>query len=474
MIITAIRPYNYISKPLTQNKEQKERPNFGYNALPQYSYPIFKSSWTKQSEIAKDIFKERLSKGGKLKNIDIFKLDIDKLEGIQEGIKVFDGMSLREIAFMLTTVSEFATVRGCRNNCAHCYANAKPPIKENDEHINKMSWEDFTNLTGGIKELNRRLGFKISGELAINSERYLTPFHDSDGTDIALKDKYGREHDFAEIAEELYDAMGVSVVFDTSGWNLSDKKAQERAEKFIEYQKNSRSTNSIQQINISLNPFHSLYKTSVDLKEKGDIEKSEKLRDLYTSRMANAIYTFTPVIKNDKFSLLKTAIRKGEIFENFNQNSLDELFEEIITKVRRMYKKDLEKEQKYISSQKEIESNIKMLRNKYYQSPPRIITYTGKTKKNFGVDSNLIPDYFQGTTNNIEEYKYYDSIGEYRYYHVGIVDSNGDYYLTDYDKIIPTELKLNLSNKNKSTANIEPLSNGFLLTKEKINKLEID
>ena len=55
---------------------------------------------------------------------------INKLEGIQHGIKVFKNMSIKEIAFFLSTIAEFATLRGCYNNCAHCYADAKPPIKE--------------------------------------------------------------------------------------------------------------------------------------------------------------------------------------------------------------------------------------------------------------------------------------------------------------------------------------------------------
>ena len=52
----------------------------------------------------------------KIKARDLFRYDLKKLNGIQDGIKVFKGMTMAEIAFVLTTVSEFATVRGCKNN----------------------------------------------------------------------------------------------------------------------------------------------------------------------------------------------------------------------------------------------------------------------------------------------------------------------------------------------------------------------
>ena len=474
MIITPVKYLDFNKFQVPQHiKQLHSKTENGYDALPLYSYPIFKSSWVKQSALAKEMIKERAARGN-LKNIDIFKLDLAKLEGIQEGIKVFEGLSLKEIALMLTTMSEVATVRGCRNNCAHCYADAKPPIKETEEQINKMSWEDFKTLTGGIKELNRRLGFKISGEKIITEDRYLVPFHDSDGTDVILKDKHGKEHDFIEIAEELYDAMGIELVFDTSGWNLSDKKAQQRAEKYVEYySSNSNNMEPILEMNISLNPFHSLYKTSVDLREKGEDEKSQKLRDLYTTRMANAFYTFTPFFKNAKFSILKTSVRDGEKFKDFNVNSINELFDEILIKLRRMYKNDLETEQKYVSSKKEIESILKILKNKYKMQPTRTITYTEKAQKSFGATGVTAFDHFGVLNTDINEHEYFEHIDEYRFNYVGVIDANGNYYFTNYEHSIPTELSLNLSSKGKTTAPIRPYLSNVVLTKEKINDLWI-
>ena len=97
-----------------------------------------------------------------VEDFGIYNLNLDKLNGIQEGIKVFDGLNMKEIAFVSQSILEVAVNRGCNNMCAHCYADAKPHIKEDETHINKMSWNDFTNLTEGYKELNKRLGFDIT------------------------------------------------------------------------------------------------------------------------------------------------------------------------------------------------------------------------------------------------------------------------------------------------------------------------
>ena len=71
-------------------------------------------------------------------------------------------LNMKEIAFIGQTITEVAVKRGCYNNCSHCYAGGMPPIREDSEHINKMSWNDFTALTDGFKELNKRLGFSIT------------------------------------------------------------------------------------------------------------------------------------------------------------------------------------------------------------------------------------------------------------------------------------------------------------------------
>ncbi len=55
---------------------------------------------------------------------------------------------------------------------------------------------------------------------------------------------------------------------------------------------------------------------------------------------------------------------------------------------------------------------------------------------------------------------------------VGIVDSNGDYYITTYYTTFPTELKLNFKNKNKQTPPIRPsLQEDLVISRDVINNV---
>ena len=150
------------------------------------------------------------------KRTEITDFDLNLLDGIQDGIKVFKGLNLKEIAFIAQTITEIAIIRGCHNRCLHCYADGKPPIREDEKHINKMSWNDFENLTEGFGELNKRLGFPITRNRK-NIDPYMTMFHDADCIDIALTDNQGQEHDFIDISNRLANAFKLKNIFDTAG-----------------------------------------------------------------------------------------------------------------------------------------------------------------------------------------------------------------------------------------------------------------
>lgn len=409
----------------------------------------------------------------KLRTSDLFRYDLKKLNGIQEGIKVFKGMTMAEIAFVLTTVSEFATVRGCKNNCLHCYANAKPAIKEDDTHTNKMLWEDFIALTDGIKELNNRLGFKASCKTLANKERYLTAFHDSDTLDVVLKDKLGNEHDFIEIADRLYDSMEVKIIFDTAGWNLSDKKSQEKMEKYIKHYSDYSNRKKLDDINISFNPFHSLHTKEIDLRREGKTDLADKMHKLYINRMANTLFTFTPLLFqcNENFNILACATQEDKLFEGFRLSDTLELFQETLDKLKELYKKDFEGEQKYIDSENKIKSAINMYDEKL---AARYISFLEKATDYFGVENHYADeamDTVLGNLSNLE--KTPNSIDKYRNGFVGIIDANGDFYMTNYNITLPTEIKLNFDNKRK-TAPIRPyLRENFLIKRTDVNNFPI-
>lgn len=430
---------------------------------------------TKRYSDAKDYLASDLSSvqaSVKYRPINLYDFDLDKLDGIQDGIKVFEGMSLKEVAFLLATLSEVATNRGCYNNCSHCYADARPPHLTKDNQINKINWDDFVNLTRGIKELNTRLGFNAR---AISGARinYITPFHDSDCIDLSIIDKYGLEHDFIDISEKLYEALETPVIFDTAGWAPKNTKLQQRAEKIVDYLKNLDNSDKIYQINLSFNPFHALNTKSVMFRKIGENVSADKLQDLYTTRMANVLYTFTPLLdnKNDKLTLLARAIDNDiPNFEGFQAEDLDEIFAQTLKKLKKMYEKDLNGQQKYVENKKQIIGNLHKYKKLYKDSKSTKVSFTERAIRNFGSD-NPIAEKYSKIVN--EANKYIDNTLLFDYLNsdiVGLIDSNGKYYLTTYVFTVPTELQLNFKNKDKQTADIKPnmLSN-HVITKDLIN-----
>lgn len=435
-----------------------------------YSMPSFKAHSVKYLKAKEYLNKETLFrvKSGTFDKVqDLFSYDLKKLDGIQEGIKVFKDMTMKEIAFIMTTLSEVVTKRGCFNNCAHCYADAKPPIKENEEYTSSMYWEDFLALTCGISELNKRLGFQSSGGYLNDKSRYLTPFHDADCSNVFIKDKLGKEHDFIEISEKLYDTLGVKIIFDTAGWNLSDIKSQKRMEKYIEYYSNFENLDIIDQFNFSLNPFHAIHKKEVDFRKQGKIELAQKYRDIYISRMANVFLTLTPLLKDDRLRLLICTLDDVDEYKGYTKEDLDEIIDESINKLRSLYKEDLATDKKYIKTKKEITSNLSKIRKKLDNL--RYAILHEKARSSFDFNEEMIERSDKLINASINMLEKSNDLDTYRKNFVGLLDSNGKFYLTDFQISIPTELRLNFAN-DKKTAPIKPyLKEEFLVKKSIIN-----
>lgn len=403
------------------------------------------------------------------KKVDLWDFDLRKLEGIQYGIKVFKNMSIKEIAFFLSTVMEFATFRGCYNNCAHCYADAKPPIKETEKQAAGMSWEDFTLLIEGIQTLNKRLGFYSSGKNKRNKGRYLTPFHDSDGMEVFMKDKTGNVYDFMDITKKLYDAIGVKIIFDTATWHPKSKSRQEKAEKYVEFMVNPENRKMFDQINISFTPFHAMHQKEVELRKENRIELADKIRDLYTTRIANALFTFTPLIKSKQFRFLQTVTENKEQFIGYRYKDLYELYDEITDKLWLMYSNDLIGEQKYIKKESDMGKIIDYLNEVFERY--RFVSFSDKARKTLNPDVDTLRVEDKKIANGIEELKDLRQNTLAQNHFVGILNSDGKYYLTNFRFTVPTEIKLNFEN-NKETAPIRPnLRSKLKITKEDIKNL---
>ncbi len=404
------------------------------------------------------------------KDLEIYDLNLSELNGIQDGIKVFAGLNMKEIALIGQTISEAAIKRGCNNICSHCYAGGSPPIKEEGEHINKMSWNDFEALTDGFKELNERLGFSITRNRK-NLDPYMTLFHDADGMDLYLTDNEGKEHDFIELSERMRDSFGLKNVFDTAGWNPNNKKAQMRAEKYAQYYSNPENARKIVQFNLSVNPYHLMHTKEVAFEKAGEFERAKKIRNIYTDRMANVLYTFTPLLETGKLHFLARAAANYSLgTEGFQEQDLRKLYDEIFQKLELLYRQE-GKDKKLID---DILGQVKMLIS-YVDTYP---SASERLLKIYSREDEVIKNSQKIRRRNIRQIKNAKTVNDVLLdkhgfmHYAGLLDSNGKYYLTDFYTTFPTELSLNFENKDKKTAPIKPyLQENHVIKRSLINSL---
>ncbi len=445
---------NSVSQTFTQNKNIVQKDNYqtkpsvvDLNKMPYYV--DFKGKSEDEYDKAKkylEYTKSKFSKN-KLENLSLYYFDIDRLEGIQKGIKVFEGLNFKQIAFMLGRLSEVATFRGCYNNCAHCYAEAKHPIKEHDEMISRMDWEDFTDLCDGIKEINERLGFSISR----NPDSYITSFHDADCSQVRLKDKDGKIHDWYEIAKYQYDATGRVQLFDTAGWYIQDKGAQERVESYIQKILNDDETEFI--INISANPYHAMHFRAVEHMRAGNPDKEEYFRKKDSERMANVLFTMTPLLNADKenveFRFITRAMdNKAKNSKGLTVRDLFKTYDRYFADLKKLYLDDYSSEQKYIKNLGETNKNLNKYEKTLRADISPVVSVTNKLKDIYDENHNAVKETKSYQKQNPEEI----DLSMY----VSVIDANGKVYLTNYYETYETDIQLNFKNKDKTTAPLAP------------------
>lgn len=372
--------------------------------------------------------------------VNLNSCNIEKLEGIQKGIKVFQGVSMKQIFLLYQNLEIAALLRGCSNGCVHCYANAKPIhiSKKDSQNIKAMSWEDFNSLTKGFAQLNQRLGLHNNGFRQTN-KTYIVPFYDADCMEVVLKDKNNNIHDLIDITENVKHDMNQKVLFDTSGWNHKSEIMQKRAEKYVQYMLNH--NDNFKGINISLNPFHKLNAKFVE-NITSNPHLAKKFRELYTDRMANVLYTFTPLFEKPQFDILNRALSKNlDTNPNYTTIAHIQLLDEIKQKLKKLY----------------IENNISDIDKKlelFDLKTSRIETdliCTGRIKNILPEDSKKnSPLYEEISAERIKTKKQPARILENYLAHL-LLDSNGKVYLTDLLDVRPTDIWLNFENKNKKT-----------------------
>ena len=434
----------YINNAQSKNKSitftsQQEQ----FNESPELQ--LFK----KASNYAKSIIKK---KG----YIDLEKADLKKLEGLQNGIEIFEGMNMEQIRLLYKHLAVITMYRGCSNGCVHCFVDAKP-VKINPEVLQSMSWEDLNSITNGFQTLNQRLGYKNNQQIS-GLFKTLAPFMDADSMEIALKDKNGIEHDAVDIAESIK-KMGKQTLFDTSGWSPKSAKMQKRAEKYVEYM--LREDNNFGQVNISLNPFHKLHAKYIEQLELNP-ELAKKFRDFYVSRMANVFYTFTPLFDKENFKILNRAVKDGSACDKHYQEKCHrELINDIRTELLRKYmKKSL--------SFEEIQKNIKFFDQKTEIIDSGKIISQGRMKNIFSPFAEEVADFL-----DIHEINVKNPTKVLKTERPGFwIDCNGRFYIFDGYDIIKTEMGLNLKTKDRITPQLATITEHELSINEILKGLK--
>ena len=384
------------------------------------------------------------------------KFDMDKLEGIQEGLKTIGNLTMKQIKSITDRILTIVLQRGCNNECAHCYADARVENFYKDKNtISKIDFDDFKNFCEDFQTLNKKMGFNIFKRK--RPVYYQTLFHDSDSSMITAKDKTGKEYDYLDLSKMLHDTCDEEILFDTAGWNIQDKKTQERMEKLVKKFNENYDKYKFLQFNLSFNPFQSLYYNSVLKEREGKHEIAQKLREAYIIRMANVINTFLPLIEEehyDNFNIIAISFPNAETQETqgFQQKDLENLWDEVKEKVAENYVKGYDE---YVAlgaiTREQLDSGaegIKDILSQYVSNPGTDLVITGRLAKNFKVKNA------RKTMNEV--YPNADNETNIRKMVAALIDLNGKVYLTNYQETYPTNVQLNYINKDKHTAPINP------------------
>lgn len=400
---------------------------------------------------------------------------LKKLEGAQNGIKVFEGLTLKEIAFIGKDLAAIAVRQGCNSNCKHCYADAHPPLKETENTINSASFEDIKYLLDGFKELKERTGHNFIQQDFQNRE--LTLIFDADNIDIEIKDKAGQTYEFPELNKMMYEATGICGLFDTSGWNVKSKKHQERAERIVKYYLNPENRKELYQFNISINPFHSIIAKSLEQKEKGNLLNAKILREIYVERISNALFTFIPLLDWKEFGAIIRAFPEELLpMDGYNRNDTEKLLLEIRKRFSEKCDLDLKNEKKYIKTARDYNKYINIINSKLMIPDENIIAGKRiqeliKSKhpniKESELKSSELAIPKQDSQKKLMK-KLRSEYNEDGY--LKIIDITGKIYVNDNFRVIPTELQLNYDNKNKKADTFHPISDKYTITKQIINE----
>lgn len=366
-----------------------------------------------------------------------------KLEGIQKGIKVFEGLSLKQIFFVGQNLNYIPLQRGCRNLCTHCFRAAEVPKKLTADTVNSILWEDFLSLTSGVKDLKQRVGADFFQQSPFNHNIKL--FLDSEMINAKVKDKKGGIHDASEAVEVCYDALKTPLMVDTAGWHKNDEYTRNAAQKLTKFFTEKPEALYHSSVDVSVNPFHSIIEQSFKLAKK-DPKKAQELRSIYTSRMAEALETFLPC---GVFAATRVTC-EGSHSHEFQRRLNQEILEK------------MEKSLKGANLPPKTKLNFGQLKTTLQQNYFDEIFPVGRAESFFKHHEadNLKSDYLQNLDVRMKKHNnFYDLFLE----EPKIVDVNGKVYVGNSVYTQDTGIQLNFENKDKKT----PVIHNYLEDKPK-------
>ena len=368
------------------------------------------------------------------------KLNLQKLEGVQSDICLFNGnkpLNMEAISFITKRFETLNLFRGCTVGCSHCLKDAK--VEDN----RSILFEDLERFLDGFKTLNERLGFNV-----FNGNKYLSIVDDSNPSDFPIMGKTSK-HSVVEAIKEIYEKLNIPVLFVTSGWNKGSSYAQKASEELANaIQKKS---SMIESVDISINPFVGILEKSREASQNHNQDKADFLRNVYTSRMANTLATFLNAFTNNKAHIIYRHASSMEGNELVDEKAMKQLYEEIYAKLRKIVGSKLDE--------------IPMLQPEQLTQfdKSHLIEASGRgrrfftSKTNFLEQQKLIDEAIEWACLNEQE-----KLAKLRDGALKCIDINGNVYTTmpaskvDYisapiELTLPTKIQLNYENKKPTT-----------------------
>ena len=362
-----------------------------------------------------------------LKNLDLTNaefplehIDLSKYEGIQKDIPLFENNSLQDIKFISKWFQVLNIARGCTQRCSFCIRCSKYPLKEVDNKISTILWDDLIRFTDGFSTLGERLGFN-----PLKGNSHLVLFEDANLPDARIKDINGQIHNTRECIEQVWNKLRMPFILVTSGWFLNDNFAQSTAEEICNFM--VKNPTSIKEFGISVNPFY-----------MGD-------RDYYTSKVANAIKTFLPIFKNGNEQgviLIKYNRPDGIKADTTGIEETTKLYNEIYSKLKDMTACSLD------------DFEILKPENVTRHSDDKYILNRGNARNYFQQDE--VEKYNKQIQEESEKWSKMSQTEKYAHAYENTtknINIDGKIYLvTPSEQVINTKLSLNYINKDKIAA----------------------